>query len=335
MARFATRIDPIDRHPSVWPLSGHLYSCLGLWRGSPYLPDCWYCTLRPTETDRGKRQFGGSYEQAHSSTMLAPVSCLAAGYLSSTPPQRETSRSPHGPLAIPCENCHNAASWRPIRAVPEFDHNKTKVSAPRHARKGAVRAMPQQASLYQRRQELPGLPRRHPPAKNGRELRAMPHRSRLEYRRPASKRSPEIVFRCWRSRGRAVRRLPQERRGRPVSGPVNGMQLLPYARIFSKPRGPDHVAGQFPQTCDSCHSFDSWLGRQRKPLRASYQFSRLRTGTRMFPVELPRGQQLQFENRGDGLRECRIAISQPGSKRRTPSIRGGHSISGCGVLHLP
>src|SRR5437870_9783060 len=40
-------------------------------------------------------------------------------------PQRQTTRSPHGPLAIPCENCHTAAGWRPIRAVPEFDHNKT------------------------------------------------------------------------------------------------------------------------------------------------------------------------------------------------------------------
>ena len=26
---------------------------------------------------------------------------------------------------MPCENCHTAAAWRPIRAVPEFDHNKT------------------------------------------------------------------------------------------------------------------------------------------------------------------------------------------------------------------
>ncbi|MGB7845591.1 MAG: hypothetical protein WBL63_08255 [Candidatus Acidiferrum sp.] len=40
--------------------------------------------------------------------------------------QKETTRSPHGPLTIPCENCHTAAGWRPIRAVPEFDHNKTK-----------------------------------------------------------------------------------------------------------------------------------------------------------------------------------------------------------------
>ena len=28
-------------------------------------------------------------------------------------------------MNIPCENCHTSAGWRPIRAVPEFDHNKT------------------------------------------------------------------------------------------------------------------------------------------------------------------------------------------------------------------
>jgi nitrate/TMAO reductase-like tetraheme cytochrome c subunit len=39
--------------------------------------------------------------------------------------QKENTRNPHGPLTIPCENCHTAAAWRPIRAVPEFDHNKT------------------------------------------------------------------------------------------------------------------------------------------------------------------------------------------------------------------
>jgi hypothetical protein len=39
--------------------------------------------------------------------------------------QKETTRNPHGPLTVPCENCHTAAGWRPIRAVPEFDHNKT------------------------------------------------------------------------------------------------------------------------------------------------------------------------------------------------------------------
>ena len=36
------------------------------------------------------------------------------------------TRSPHGNLDIPCQNCHTATSWKPIRAIPEFDHNKTR-----------------------------------------------------------------------------------------------------------------------------------------------------------------------------------------------------------------
>jgi len=36
------------------------------------------------------------------------------------------TRSPHGSLSIPCQNCHTLSGWKPIRAVPEFDHNTTK-----------------------------------------------------------------------------------------------------------------------------------------------------------------------------------------------------------------
>ena len=36
-----------------------------------------------------------------------------------------TTQNPHGPLQVPCENCHTATGWMPIRKEPEFDHNKT------------------------------------------------------------------------------------------------------------------------------------------------------------------------------------------------------------------
>ncbi len=39
---------------------------------------------------------------------------------------RSTTRSPHGALAINCDNCHTNTSWKPIRNLPEFDHNKTR-----------------------------------------------------------------------------------------------------------------------------------------------------------------------------------------------------------------
>ncbi|HVO61174.1 MAG TPA: hypothetical protein VMT53_09565 [Terriglobales bacterium] len=35
------------------------------------------------------------------------------------------TRSPHGPLNLPCTNCHTSLGWKPIRGVPEFDHNQT------------------------------------------------------------------------------------------------------------------------------------------------------------------------------------------------------------------
>jgi len=37
-----------------------------------------------------------------------------------------TTRSPHGALTTPCQNCHTFTGWKPIRNVPEFDHNKTR-----------------------------------------------------------------------------------------------------------------------------------------------------------------------------------------------------------------
>src|SRR4051812_49309731 len=34
--------------------------------------------------------------------------------------------NPHGPIAIPCQNCHTYTSWKPIRSMPEFNHDMTR-----------------------------------------------------------------------------------------------------------------------------------------------------------------------------------------------------------------
>src|SRR5215469_8126233 len=36
------------------------------------------------------------------------------------------THSPHGNLRVPCQNCHTASAWKPIRSAPEFDHNQTR-----------------------------------------------------------------------------------------------------------------------------------------------------------------------------------------------------------------
>ena len=56
--------------------------------------------------------------------LMLALQALAQG--PSRPAQLQTSRNPHGPLDIPCENCHTSTSWKPIRSIPEFDHDKTR-----------------------------------------------------------------------------------------------------------------------------------------------------------------------------------------------------------------
>lgn len=69
-------------------------------------------------------------------TAMVVVSVAAAAMLlaseavraQQSPPSKPRARvqSPHGNLAIRCENCHTFTAWKPIRNIPEFDHNKTK-----------------------------------------------------------------------------------------------------------------------------------------------------------------------------------------------------------------
>ena len=50
---------------------------------------------------------------------------LALGFWLMPAIQAQTARNPHGPISIPCENCHTTTSFSPLRAQPEFDHNRT------------------------------------------------------------------------------------------------------------------------------------------------------------------------------------------------------------------
>jgi hypothetical protein len=40
-------------------------------------------------------------------------------------PAAATTRSPHGKLDVPCQNCHTPQGWNPIRSKPEFNHSQT------------------------------------------------------------------------------------------------------------------------------------------------------------------------------------------------------------------
>jgi len=57
-------------------------------------------------------------------TELMGLPLFAADQQQANP--RADVRSPHGTLARPCEDCHTHTSWKPIRNLPEFNHNDTK-----------------------------------------------------------------------------------------------------------------------------------------------------------------------------------------------------------------
>ena len=57
---------------------------------------------------------------------LVLLMALAGSSAWALPQTAAGSHSPHGNLNVPCQNCHTANAWKPIRAVPEFDHNKTR-----------------------------------------------------------------------------------------------------------------------------------------------------------------------------------------------------------------
>lgn len=59
--------------------------------------------------------------------LFYPLLFLAIGQRSAwAQTDRSSTRNPHGPISIPCEDCHTTTSWKPIRSVPEFNHNQTR-----------------------------------------------------------------------------------------------------------------------------------------------------------------------------------------------------------------
>jgi hypothetical protein len=175
------------------------------------------------------------------------------------PPQRETTRSPHGPLAIPCENCHTATGWKPIRAIPEFDHNKTKYP---------LRAMHEKVRCAQCHVK----PVFTDVGKNCQDCHDDVHQRKM-----GTDCAQCHTVQGWNIAVQAVKdhqnRFPLLGAHAAVqcedchkSAAVGQFQGLSTAcnschlRDFQQAKNPDHVAAQFPQTCDTCHSFDSWLG---------------------------------------------------------------------------
>jgi hypothetical protein len=173
--------------------------------------------------------------------------------------QRETTRSPHGPLAIPCENCHTAAGWRPIRAVPEFDHNKTRYP---------LRGLHEKVACSR----CHAKPVFTDVGKTCQDCHADIHQRKM-----GTNCAQCHTVQGWQV---SIKQINDHQNRFPLFGAhaavqcddchksaaVGQFQGLSTAcaschlKDFQKTTNPNHVSAQFATTCESCHSFDSWLG---------------------------------------------------------------------------
>jgi hypothetical protein len=189
---------------------------------------------------------GASYDQdsgAASQTAPAPHAKVA---------------NPHGPIAIPCQNCHTYTSWKPIRAAPEFNHDQTGYP---------LRGMHRKVACTECHTSLVF----HNVGKNCADCHADIHRGQMG----ANCQSCHSV-QGWQVSIQAIRnhdnRFPLIGAHALVDcvgchkdaavGQFKGLSTACYSchqKDFHT-TVINHVASGFPTTCESCHTMDSWFG---------------------------------------------------------------------------
>ena len=193
------------------------------------------------------------------SALLIPVILL---FMSPAPPAQGPAyagaRSPHGPLNIPCQNCHTLSGWKPIRNVPEFDHNQTRFP---------LRGMHQGVTCTQCHTK--------PVFTNVGQKCADCHAD-IHKRQFGASCDQCHTVKGWQV---SVQQINQHQNRFPLMGAhaaldcaschkgaaVGQFQGLPtqcyscHSKDFQTAE-PSHVSGGFPTGCEQCHGMNNWFG---------------------------------------------------------------------------
>ena len=168
------------------------------------------------------------------------------------------THSPHGNLNIPCQNCHTTLGWKPIRAVPEFDHNQTRYP---------LRGMHQSVTCTQCHIK---------PVFTNVGLRCQDCHADIHKRQLGANCEQCHTVRGWQV---SVQQISQHNNRFPLTGAHAAVdcdschkgaanskfQTMStdcyscHAADFKSALNPNHVTGQFPTACDTCHGTDNWL----------------------------------------------------------------------------
>ena len=170
-----------------------------------------------------------------------------------------TSRSPHGNLNIPCQNCHTVSGWKPIRAVPEFDHNRTKFP---------LRGMHESVSCEQCHTK---------PVFTNVGTRCADCHADIHRRQLGANCEQCHTVKGWQV---AIQQVQQHENRFPLVGAhaaldcdschkgaatsqFAGLSTQCYschANDYQQTTVPNHVTAKFPTTCEQCHGMDTWFG---------------------------------------------------------------------------
>jgi len=168
------------------------------------------------------------------------------------------THSPHGNLNVPCQNCHTASAWKPIRAVPEFDHNQTRYP---------LRGMHQSVTCVQCHVK---------PVFTNVGLRCQDCHADIHKRQLGANCEQCHTVRGWTV---SIQQVQQHNNRFPLTGAHAAVdcdschkgaansqfQTMStdcyscHAADYKSTTNPNHVASKFSLTCDSCHGTDNWL----------------------------------------------------------------------------
>jgi Zn finger protein HypA/HybF involved in hydrogenase expression len=179
------------------------------------------------------------------------------------------SRNPHGAITIPCESCHTFTSWKPIRSLPDFDHNKSRF--PLRGMHQGVRCT--QCHVMMQFQNA---------GTRCADCHADLHRGQFGGR----------CEQCHTVKGwaLAVKSIQQHQNRFPLAGAhatvdcetchKNGAAgqytglptdcLACHTKEFQGVQDPNHQALRFPSRCQDCHTVNSWFGAKFDHLRFAH-----------------------------------------------------------------
>jgi Cytochrome c3/Cytochrome c7 and related cytochrome c len=177
----------------------------------------------------------------------------------SPPAQKPVTRNPHGrTLNIPCENCHTSLSWKPIRSIPEFEHDTTRYP---------LRGMHEKVACTQCHVKLVFANVGQKCA----DCHADIHRAQF-----GSNCESCHTVKGWTVTVQAIRdhqnRFPligahaavecESCHKGAATGQFQGLSAQCYschAKDFKTATNPNHVTAGFSTSCESCHGTNTWL----------------------------------------------------------------------------